>query len=158
MWLVLFSTLLGLTRQSSGPAEGRPLTLSVRSQIVKPLNLVRQLKEWGVMWRPKHVALASHFGKLKALPFLVYEGRRINGNGNVWRSFHFRVIGTDWIAILHDQGPQTKPWVIFARRPPGYMSASAFSNFEKFLSQIPDALQPNFRSNVHLFQPPAPPT
>lgn len=122
---------------------------------MEPLKLVRQMKQWIVLWRPKDSALGFHFKKLKSLPFLIYEGRRINGDGNVWRSFHFRVTGTDWIAILHDQGTQTKPWVIFVQRPSGYISGSGFANFERFLSQIPDALQTNFRSNAHLFQPPA---
>lgn len=113
-------------------------------------------KDWIALWRPKRSDVAAHIAALKALPFLAYEGRRLNGNGERWRSFHFRVIGTDWVAILHDQGANTTPWTIFARRPPGTTYGDSFSSFERFLSQMPQELQAGFSENAHLFQPAKP--
>ena len=112
------------------------------------------LKERLVMWRYLRPEVAQSVGALKALPFLTYEGRRLNGNSTLWRSFHFLVQGTDWVVILHDQGKAKRPWVVFIQRTPGAVSGGRFANFQRFSQQLPTGLRTQVEANAALFAAP----
>lgn len=112
---------------------------------------VEWLHEWLILWRPHGPSLSRHLKALRGLSFLAYEGRRLNGNGALWRSFHFKVVGSNWVAILHDQGAERKPWVIFIERAPGTEYGGRFSNFERMISQLPSDLRLQFQEHANLF-------
>lgn len=107
--------------------------------------------EWFILWRPNQPALSRHLNALRGLSFLAYDGRRLNGNGALWRSFHFKVVGSNWVAILHDQGRGKKPCVIFIEREPGTEFGGRFSNFERMISQLPSDLRLQLQEHANLF-------
>ena len=84
-------------------------------------------------------------------PDPIRPGRRLNGNGALWRSFHFKVVGSNWVAILHDQGRGKKPCVIFIEREPGTEFGGRFSNFERMISQLPSDLRLQLQEHANLF-------
>lgn len=112
------------------------------------------LKERLVMWRYLRPEVAQSIRALRALPFLTYTGRRLNGNGSLWRSFHFAVNGTDWVVILHDQGKAKGPWVIFIERTPGTEFGGRFANFQRFTEQLPAGLRAQVKDHAASFPGP----
>ncbi len=112
------------------------------------------LKDQFVLWRYLPPEVAQSIRALRVLPFLTYTGRRLNGNGSLWRSFHFAVNETDWVVILHDQGKAKRPWVIFIERRPGTESGGRFANFERFTEQLPVGLRAQVEAHAAVFPHP----
>lgn len=107
-----------------------------------------------MVWRPRRREVAKHMRALAELPFLTYQGRRLNGNGSLWRSFHFRVNGTDWVVVLHDQGKPKAPWVVFVERAEGVISGGRFADYPRFLRQIPESLRMQVEVHASLLSRP----
>ena len=79
---------------------------NLRSQsIVK--KLTAKLRALSAKWRPGNRSTQRALKRLKNLPFLRFKGQHSH------LSFHFEVIGTPWIVIIHDDPHGQRPEMTF---------------------------------------------
>jgi hypothetical protein len=114
-------------------------------------------EQWA-MRRPVSTVVKGELQTLKSLSFLRYLGRGVNGRGrSAWRSFHFAVVGTQWIVVVHDTLTGGTTWALFVNTAKRYSSEGRYASFPRFVEQVPVPLREQFEKQRHLFRDGSPP-